>query len=88
MALGQELPSYTNYTKGIEDTSYSGYLTPYVRLLSYLGVLPGGDQGPDSEPDGPLPVDVEVVDLLWPAVPVPTALTVRLNPRDFWDEDE
>ena len=32
--------------------------------MDHLGVLLDGDEGPDSQPDGPLPVNVEAVHLL------------------------
>ena len=35
-----------------------------VVIMDHLGVLLDGDEGPDGEPDGPLPVDVEVFDRL------------------------
>ena len=31
-----------------------------VVIMDHLGVLLDGDEGPDSQPDGPLPVDVKV----------------------------
>ena len=38
--------------------------TVLIVNADHLGVLLDGDEGPDSEPDGPLPVDVEVFDRL------------------------
>ena len=35
-----------------------------VVIMDHLGVLLDGDEGPDSQPDGPLPVNVEAVHLL------------------------
>ena len=46
-------------------------------LSHYLGMFPGGDQRPHSQPDGPLPVDVKVSHLVRRGpVPVPAALSV------------
>ena len=51
-------------------------------FCEYLGVLLDRHQSPDCQPHRPLPVDVEVDDLL-PTVPVTAALAVSGSSCDF-----